>query len=217
MPYATDAQFREAYRRARTRVSDASGIKTQPALLGRKFNFRRQPTAAAAVRREETFRRLAAARPPRRAGAAGPEPGVGNGESGRALLGCITGFDAATKLPPAGARRAGDAERRRRILAAVGAVVEYAAERWPTTGGDIDGDLARAAREWEHQNRTAASVSRLACRLTWRDWPGRQEAGQPPGSGGSGIPRQPRPGFVPPTGGHAIESAAAASRRRRRS
>ena len=208
MPYATDAQFREAYCRARTRISDASGIKTQATLLGRKFNFRRQPTAAAAVRREETFRRLAAARPPRRAGAAGPEPGVGNGESGRALLGCITGFDAATKLPPAGARRAGDAERRRRILAAVGAVVEYAAERWPTTDGDIDGDLARAAREWEHQNRTAASVPRFACRLTWRDWPGRQEAGQPPGSGGSGIP---------PTGGHAIESAAAASRRRRRS
>ena len=215
MPYATDAQFRAAYSRARTRISDASGIKTQATLLGRKFNFRRQPTAAAAVRREETFRRLAAARPPRRAGAAGPAPGGGNGEAG--LLGCITGFDAATKLPPAGARRAGDAERRRRILAAVGAVVEYAAARWPTTGGDIDGDLARAAREWEHQNRTAASVSRLACRLTWRDWPGRQEAAQPPGSEGSGIPRQPRPGFVPPTGGHAIESAAAASRRRRRS
>ena len=72
---------------------------------------------------------------------------MGNDELGRALLGSITGLDAATNLPPAGSRWPGNDGRRRRILAAVGAVVECAAERWPTKGGDIDGDLARAARE----------------------------------------------------------------------
>ena len=135
----------------------------------------------------------------------------------RALLGCIKGFDAATKLPPAGARRAGDAERRRRILAAVGAVVEYAAARWPQHGSDINEHLARAAREWSEQNVQLASASRYACRHTNTEWPGRLAADKPGSHGGSGIPRRLMPvlpSFVPPTGGGAIEDAAAASRRR---
>ena len=151
-----------------------------------------------------TFRRLAT-RPVLHAES---EPGAGDGEPGRALLGCITGFYAATRLPPAGARRAGDAERRRRILAAVGAVVAYAAARWPQHGSDINEHLTRAAREWSEQNAQIASASRWACRHTDTEWPGRLAADKPGSHGGSGIP---------PTGGHAIENAAAASRRRRRS
>ena len=159
----------------RTRIGDASGIKTQAKHLGRKFDFRRRPTAAAAIRTEKSFRRLAAARPLPRARWSAP-----GSDNGVAPLAAITGFREATHLPPAGSRRPGGDGRHRRILAAVGAVVEYAAERWPTKGGDIDGDLARAAHERQTKNRQVASESRLACRLTWKGWPGRQEAGQPP-------------------------------------
>ena len=137
MPHVTDERFRAAYCRARARAGDSSpGVKTQAALHGRKFNFRRQRSAAAAVRVEETFRRLAT----RPVVHAESEPGAGNGELGRAPLADITGFEFAMDLPPASSAVAGDAERRRKILAAVGAVVAFAAAKCPngtrtSTGG----------------------------------------------------------------------------------
>ena len=151
------------------------------------------------MRVEETFRRLAT-RPVLHAES--EEPGAGNSELGRAPLADITGVEVAMDLPPASSAAAGDAERRRKILAAVGAVVAFAAARWPRKDRDIDGRLRRAAYLWNERNKFMAGGSRGACRHTRHEWPGRLE---PERGGGSRVfYRQPRRrGFTPPTG-HAI-------------
>ena len=155
---------------------------------------------------EETFRRLAT-RPVLHAES---EPGAGNGELGKSPLADITGFEVAMDLPPASSAAAGDAERRRKILAAVGALVAFAAARWPKRDQDVDGRLTRAAYTWNERNKFIAGGSRGACRHTRHEWPGRLEPDQ--GGGGSRVfYRQPRRGFTPPTG-HAIEDAAAVRR-----
>ena len=112
-------------------------------------------------------------------------------------------------LPPANSAAAGDAERRRKILAAVGALVAFAAAWWPKKDADIDGRLTRAAYIWNERNKFVAGSSRGACRHTRHEWPGRLEPEQNAGS--RVFYRQPRRGFVPPTG-HAIENAAAVRR-----
>ena len=163
-------------------------------------------STSAAVRVEETFRRLAT-RPVLHAES---EPGAGNGELGRSPLADITGFEIAMDLPPAGSATPGDAGRRRKVLAAVGALVAFAAAHWPKHDPDIDGRLRRAAYSWYEHNKFVGGASRAACKHTRHEWPGRLEPEQ--GLGGSRVfYRQARRGFEPPTG-HAIEDAAARRR-----
>ena len=94
-------------------------------------------------------------------------------------------------LPPASSATAGDAERRRKILAAVGAVVAFAAARWPRKDPDIDGRLRRAAYLWNERTKFSAGGSRGACRHTRHEWPGRLEPEQ--GGGSRVFYRHPPP------------------------